>query len=80
MTKNYEAYDKWQSWETFVGNQSAKDFMENSLNVTVREAVEYYSKECEFFKEITEDESFHIKSELEDYICDELGIGPNDKI
>jgi hypothetical protein len=77
--KNYSEMSASEIYDSFVGNQSPKDFMDYSPNMTVREAVADYRKNCEFFKDLTEEEAGVVESKIESYICDNLGIGPNNK-
>lgn len=77
--KDYSEMNASEIYDGFVGNQSTSEFMLYSPGLTVREAVAEYRKECEYFKDLSDDDADIVESRIEDYICGNLGIGPNDK-
>jgi hypothetical protein len=55
-------------YDRFVGNQSPKDFMDYSPNMTIDQAVNNYAEKSEYFTDLNQEVKDHIISEIIDYI------------
>jgi hypothetical protein len=70
--KNYLSMYGVEIYDRFVGNQSPRDFMDYSPEMTIEQTVNDYAEKSEYFTDLEQDEKDHVISELIDYITTKI--------